>query len=120
MIDTQARNWFEDASHENGNYQCRCTDCGEIFIGHKRRVVCRTCAIPTKKELRAENARLREARAIVNAQAEDELLWSRPVVGLQSIQEAYLQKELRRLHEVIEGKTAEECAREALKEPSND
>ncbi len=70
-------------------------------------------------ELRAENERLHEARTIVDAQAEDEVLWSIPFMGLPSIQEEYLQKELRRLHEAIEGKTAEECAREALKEPDD-
>lgn len=36
--------WPEDFSHENGEYQCRCVECGSVFIGHKRRVVCRTCA----------------------------------------------------------------------------
>jgi hypothetical protein len=45
------RNWTEDASHENGNYQCGpCVECGHTFIGHKRRVVCRACStrsIPT-------------------------------------------------------------------------
>ena len=37
-------NWPEDFSHENGNYQCRCCYCGQDFIGHKRRVVCKVCA----------------------------------------------------------------------------
>lgn len=36
--------WLEDAEHENGNYNCVCCHCGEIFIGHKRRVCCRICA----------------------------------------------------------------------------
>jgi hypothetical protein len=39
------RDWAEDASYENANYQCRCADCGSFFIGHKRRVVCRACTI---------------------------------------------------------------------------
>lgn len=44
MIDRDpARDWAEDFSHENGNYLCRCCECGHIFCGHKRRVVCRTC-----------------------------------------------------------------------------
>jgi hypothetical protein len=38
------RNWTEDFQHENGNYQCKCCNCGEFFIGHKRRVVCKVCA----------------------------------------------------------------------------
>ena len=38
--------WPEDFSHENGNYQCKCCQCDQLFIGHKRRVVCRKCAHP--------------------------------------------------------------------------
>ena len=41
-----SRDWTEDASHENGSYQCRCITCGESFVGHKRRVVCRACWKP--------------------------------------------------------------------------
>lgn len=37
-------NWPEDFSYENGNYKCKCIYCGVIFIGHKRRVVCKKCA----------------------------------------------------------------------------
>jgi len=40
------KDWPEDFSHENGNYQCRCVGCGELFTGHKRRVVCKECAPP--------------------------------------------------------------------------
>ena len=36
--------WPEDAAHENGNYMCMCSHCGAQFIGHKRRVTCKTCA----------------------------------------------------------------------------
>lgn len=36
--------WPEDAAHENGNYECRCSKCGVHFIGHKRRTICRLCA----------------------------------------------------------------------------
>jgi len=38
------RDWVEDFPHENGQYQCKCIHCGNFFIGHKRRVVCRACA----------------------------------------------------------------------------
>jgi hypothetical protein len=41
------RDWTEDASHENGRYECQCVQCGQCFVGHKRRVVCRACANPT-------------------------------------------------------------------------
>lgn len=50
-------------------------------------------------------------RAVVDEQANDEGLWFVPV----TITEDYLQKALRRLHEVIEGKSSEECAAEVLK-----
>lgn len=40
----EERNWPEDASHGNGNYQNKCVGCGEVFIGHKRRIICRVCA----------------------------------------------------------------------------
>ncbi len=39
-----ARNWPEDARHENGNYQCICSNCGATFVGYKRRVTCKVCA----------------------------------------------------------------------------
>lgn len=38
------RTWHEDKDHENGNYSCLCCECGRMFVGHKRRVVCRSCA----------------------------------------------------------------------------
>lgn len=37
------KNWQSDFSHENGNYFCKCVECGKDFIGHKRRVVCKVC-----------------------------------------------------------------------------
>lgn len=42
----QPGDWPEDFSHENGNYQNKCCHCGVIFVGHKRRVVCKVCATP--------------------------------------------------------------------------
>ncbi len=41
-------------------------------------------------------------QAEVDRQAEDEALWSVPAEKLQSISEAYLQQELRKLHAVVE------------------
>lgn len=53
-----------------------------------------------------DNRRLREAleqiRQHVNAQAEDDALWALYPFGEQPISEAYLQQELRRLHETVE------------------
>lgn len=51
-----------------------------------------------------------ELMKVVNEQAKDEGLWCETVHA----SEAYLQKALRRLHEVIEGKTSEECGEDAL------
>lgn len=36
--------WPEDLDHENGTYNCKCCECGQQFMGHKRRLVCKTCA----------------------------------------------------------------------------
>lgn len=49
-------------------------------------------------------------RQVVDEQANDENLWFEPV----HITEDILQKALRRLHEAVEGKTARECAIDAL------
>jgi hypothetical protein len=38
------RDWVADRSHENGNYSCTCILCGHLFVGHKRRNVCKECA----------------------------------------------------------------------------
>lgn len=37
------RDWPEDSGMENGNYQNRCVMCKELFIGHKRRAICKVC-----------------------------------------------------------------------------
>ena len=47
-------------------------------------------------------------RVLVDEQAKDEGLW----FAAQSAAEAYVQAELRRLHEVIEGKSGEAIARD--------
>jgi hypothetical protein len=38
------RDWPEDFSGENGNYQNKCVGCGQFFIGHKGRAVCKVCS----------------------------------------------------------------------------
>ena len=38
------RNWKEDFTHENGNYNCICIQCKNEFTGHKRRVICKICS----------------------------------------------------------------------------
>ena len=44
-------NWPEDASHENGDYECACMTCKQTFYGHKRRVICKVCATPVEAGL---------------------------------------------------------------------
>jgi len=39
-----ARDWPEDAEHENGQYFCACSVCKETFIGYKRRRLCKLCS----------------------------------------------------------------------------
>lgn len=39
------RDWTEDFPHENGQYECMCGECGQKFHGHKRRAICRLCAL---------------------------------------------------------------------------
>jgi hypothetical protein len=40
----EERSWREDAGHENGNYSNACCECGRMFLGHKRRVICKVCS----------------------------------------------------------------------------
>ena len=35
--------YTEDFHHENGNYQNKCSVCGKMFFGHKRRTRCKLC-----------------------------------------------------------------------------
>lgn len=51
---------------------------------------------------------LKDIRALVNEQAEDEALWALNLDGSLSVSEAYLQQELRKLHALIEAATDEE------------
>lgn len=41
---TTTEGWPEDAPYENGKYLCTCLACRGTFMGHKRRVICKTCA----------------------------------------------------------------------------
>lgn len=46
--------WPGDWSDENGNYLCNCIKCGTVFIGYKRRVTCRQCAMSKLQQLGQE------------------------------------------------------------------
>ncbi len=50
FVDPVARDWTEDAGHENGCYLCTCCSCGHSFVGHKRRVTCKLCATADETE----------------------------------------------------------------------
>jgi len=65
-----------------------------------------------KAKRRADAGRLAQAEQIMAAQANDDGLW----FVAQTAPEAYLQQELRRLHEAIEGKTATAVAADILLE----
>jgi len=38
-----AGDYPEDFHMENGNYSCKCVECGNEFAGHKGRCVCKRC-----------------------------------------------------------------------------
>jgi len=65
----ERRDWIEDFEQENGQYSNTCVGCYRIFVGHKRRVLCKTCGgfnstTATSniiEEQKAEITRLREA-----------------------------------------------------------
>lgn len=42
--------WPKDYRQANGNYLNRCSGCGVLFRGHKRRIVCRKCAELSEEE----------------------------------------------------------------------
>jgi len=46
------RSYPEDYSGENGQYLQTCYDCHKLFVGHKRRIVCKRClhGIPVRPE----------------------------------------------------------------------
>lgn len=43
--DSAARDWPEDFADENGNYSVLCSICQQWFLGYKRRVACKVCAM---------------------------------------------------------------------------
>ena len=38
-----ARDWTDDFARDNGDYYCGCHECGQSFVGHKSRVMCKQC-----------------------------------------------------------------------------
>ena len=42
------RSFPEDYNHENGQYVNKCFGCNKFFMGHKRRVTCKSCEVSHK------------------------------------------------------------------------
>ena len=58
------RDWPEHFHLENGNYQCKCLDCGEFFTAHKRSICCRTCWLNgSEKHINELHTRIAELEA---------------------------------------------------------
>ncbi len=45
------RDWTEDSSQENGNYENICSKCAQRFIGNKHRRTCRVCDHPNLRRI---------------------------------------------------------------------
>lgn len=81
---------------------------GRINLALQERV------IELEGELLNRDKSIAEIKQVVNEQADDEALWCDCIYA----SEAYLQVALRRLHEVIEGKTSEEIGIEVISQHS--
>jgi hypothetical protein len=55
------RDWKEDFALENGNYECRCFECGQTFVGHKRRITCKVCAARKDAEIEKDYKSIKKA-----------------------------------------------------------
>lgn len=75
----KARNWAEDAGHENGNYHNRCIHCHQMFVGHKRRVACKACCVQppadTREPAHCEGCRLGTCPGLPGKPAEPVREW---------------------------------------------
>jgi hypothetical protein len=60
---TTAHDFPEDAVLENGNYQNRCCECGVLFVGYKRRMMCKICHNLVSAGIDAVNAAAQAERA---------------------------------------------------------
>jgi hypothetical protein len=107
-----SKDWKEDFEHENGTYQNKCGSCDSVFLGHKRRVVCKVCAqepvsINTWQEVSKQFAQDRRAMAT------NQMIWMQQEIdelraALEALQEtnAAQAKRIEEQLEVIEA-TAE-------------
>ncbi len=70
------RNWNEDQFLENGNYDNRCNNCGQVFVGLRGRGICRVCA----------------ARNPINKPSKVEVIATVGIDQIMSAMEAWLDK----------------------------
>lgn len=63
------RDWTEDFHLENGNYYNLCCSCKEMFIGYKRRVVCKKCVTEDKIKFDALTPEQQEEQKLKNIEA---------------------------------------------------
>jgi len=57
-MSSEENNWEEDFKFENGTYLNRCTRCKRDFLGHKRRIICKTCFTNPKKTVPEDLSRV--------------------------------------------------------------
>jgi hypothetical protein len=43
------RDWEEDFLLENGKYLCMCSCCKIVFMGYKRRYICKVCYVSNNR-----------------------------------------------------------------------
>lgn len=81
------RSWPEDAGHENGNYSCCCVVCLRMFVGHKRRAICKVCVSapatpPAPTEQAEPEAEVPEGYALVQIDHRDRLECCRRLLNM--------------------------------------
>lgn len=103
-------NWPTDAYHENGNYQCKCGICKTMFIGHKRRVVCKvcfeqgktTCAQDVTKDMTEETKPKFTARVTLTLEVNCTQPWNEEE-QLNEVYKQALREASARIHKLLEG-----------------
>lgn len=65
------RDWEEDFAHENGMYYNKCVKCRWLFLGHKRRALCKICDAPASAHVPGIE-KVREALVNINQMARSE------------------------------------------------
>ena len=69
----QPSDWPEDFPDENGSYLGKCFQCGNGFIGHKHRMICKLCDESNKRKWDAMTEEEKAEARIKMAQAAAEI-----------------------------------------------